>query len=1413
MGTLLFQPTVFCEITLPVVAKLAGWKAQAVSARFSPFGSLEIQGLEAVNERKSRIAMDSAIIEFDPLRLLTGRPEVLRADFRFAMVDLEVESGRTAPEGPKVSLPFSLREASLELAEGRIRTDTGAWILQSARAAAEGWDGQTPREIRLDLGRLDWDGPAGQELATRTQASAKKNRMASGGDRWDVRFKTEVTRVMNFAPWSLISPCQLQLEGSAERNPNGGWQVRSLQAAWQGVGGARLAAQVNGTFGTEGNWDAEVSLAPADLQLAGLFLQPRGIQEVRGSLEGTIRLQGGPQKPLQAGVELSGRNFQLTASGNAAWPTQPAGLSLSCLGDWNEREGLLRGSKLSVRLIREGQPPDLEVTLDRPATWQLGQKPSGGASEPASIQWAVRGMELAAVVPLVANPKNLKLDGGKLSAQGQATIEGPKISLAGRLESRTMTAAGSWLQGKIALQSASVDFQGYAMGGTQAHLEKADLQVSWEGGKEKDLAFTAKAEWDWSKGGGFLAGDLTAGLAGLGQAWEGAKFWPEEGQAQAHVEFSGNPIEKGSGLISVTLSGMRWPGETAAAWGAKISSELMAEQGQWNLPEAVLQAERSGQPLLSAKIGASWNPPLDQIQAKVELSRAESSFLVPLLKIFTPEWQWTAASGSGSFAFSRKGSHDFVEADLEAAVAVETGTPERPRPVDFSSVAGNVRASWPSGTEGEMAIEALALVAKHRDGTEAVHASLDAPLLLKKRGKGKWQPTGNQASSAVVKFAGWPMGIVAPLLLTEVQESSIAGTLSGFAKVVSDPRLGTLAAELDLASPDLSVQLPRFRVPENQAKLKADVSLGSDGTLVVRKMAAASQQNGVNWLELSAEKTSAESLAVVGKVDLGILGRNAPEWSNTLGAGQLSLRAAAGEFTNGSRRIQLEAQAQDCTVSWPAIGTMTGIQADLQGTVDWGEKELVGFENVQLAVNGPVGKMEVRQLGYQKGEAVNWASANVSEGWVSLLSQPWLKPNRWVGGNLFLAKGRWQPSDHGSSGTLTAVLEGGRISDQKTRTAFSAELSGDWEYDSRTHLFALKEGKLVFPEFKDKPVTVSSLQAGPGLFQAKVTGGVLDLRGFLAQGAAWQSAAQTPGPPMRIDVSAFLEKLVLPEARVGPVKIERFRYGPEGVLLEPSSVEVQGGVIRGSIQPSGTDRVLQAKLFVENFPLGAILSPMIQDARGPLGGFAELQFTGQATGAKPEDLQRSLTGQGRFRLFQAHLENLPAIAKSMRGAGQFLGSNFIANSEINDLAGSFQVAGTRVTTQDLRASGTALAAGLRGWLDWMSQTIEFQMNLALTREAIQSSGQLQGVMTQLVGNSTDYYTKIPGSATITGTLADPKVQMDVGKMLAEGGINLLMNAPMGILQGAGGAAGGATGAAGDAAGQILKSLPLPFFGR
>jgi hypothetical protein len=227
---------------------------------------------------------------------------------------------------------------------------------------------------------------------------------------------------------------------------------------------------------------------------------------------------------------------------------------------------------------------------------------------------------------------------------------------------------------------------------------------------------------------------------------------------------------------------------------------------------------------------------------------------------------------------------------------------------------------------------------------------------------------------------------------------------------------------------------------------------------------------------------------------------------------------------------------------------------------------------------------------------------------------------------------------------------------------------------------------------------------------------------------------------------------------------------------------------------------------MNKFPLGAILGNVITDANGPIGGWIDLQMAAQAAKPTLEELRKSLSGQGSFRLYQAHLERLPSLKKALVAAGTFLGSSFIAGSEINDLGSNFTLQGERINVPDLKVSGTALSASLDGWLNWWSQTLDFNLKFALTKEAIQSSGQLQGVMTQLVGSSNDYYTKIPGSATITGTIQDPQVNMDVSKMLAEAGINLLINAPVGILQGAGGAAGSAAGAATQPAGAILQGV-------
>jgi hypothetical protein len=396
---------------------------------------------------------------------------------------------------------------------------------------------------------------------------------------------------------------------------------------------------------------------------------------------------------------------------------------------------------------------------------------------------------------------------------------------------------------------------------------------------------------------------------------------------------------------------------------------------------------------------------------------------------------------------------------------------------------------------------------------------------------------------------------------------------------------------------------------------------------------------------------------------------------------------------------------------------------------------------------------------------------------------------------------------------LDLSLVGARLVENPKEEDISFGLSGSFDYDTRTKSLAFKDGTLISTKYKDDPVIIPTLRVGKNSVTAQVRGGTLDLRGLLAQTEKIRNAkplAGTPPPvadPWKVDLSLDLAKIIVEEAEVGPIHVPRFRWGPEGIYLEPSVVQVKGGVIRASlVQATGLNQPFQANLVMNKFPLGAILGNVITDANGPIGGWIDLQMAAQAEKPTLEELRKSLSGQGSFRLYQAHLERLPSLKKALVAAGTFLGSSFIAGSEINDLGSNFTLQGERINVPDLKVSGTALSANLDGWLNWWSQTLDFNLKFALTKEAMQSSGQLQGVMTQLVGSSNDYYTKIPGSATITGTIQDPQVNMDVSKMLAEAGINLLINAPVGILQGAGGAAGSAAGAATQPAGAILQGV-------
>ena len=1409
VSTLLFEPNVFRGVTVPLLAKSLGWKARAESARLSPFGKLQIEGLEAVNPSKSRIDLDSASVLVDLESLLTGKPEIVQAELKFGLIDLEVKESSESMSVPNV--PFSLREATLEIEEGRIRKGAGAWILAGVKGSAKGWDGRSPLEMQVGIEKLSWSGVGKEELSGTIGFQVQKKSVGVGADQWDGKLTVDCKSVVDLSPLELVVPCQLVLEGRAIGSLGTDWKIERFHGSWEGIGGAKISAMATGQWAKKGEWCVDLALDPVDLALVGVLFQSRGVKSVVGNLGGDIHLEGGGKQGLVGRAKLQGQGVQIASGLGLLWPARPADFLGNGSGAWVEKSHALKIESFQVELGQKGGTPDLQAKLDRPAEFILqGGVPT--STDTATLQWVFQGVELAAVAPLLLSPSKLKVQGGQLSAKGEAKIQGGTVQVAGRADSRAMRAGGSWLQGDVLVDSVAVQFRGVFEGANKVRLEEVLAQAAWPGGATEDFRAKVSAEWDWSKGAGWVIGDGEVGLAGLGSAWSGAKLWPDSGLAKLHLEFSGNLQEQGRGLASATLNNMHWAGETDSPWRAKASTEVTLQAGMWAMPEITVQVGRTGQVLLESQGAIEWSPSRGEGRANLEFSRVESSCLVPILGVVTPYWKWQGASGSGSLQFERKGSQDSIKGKLDGSITVETGTPDHSRLVDFSTIQGQGQATWPSGSAGQLSIQELSVQARHRNGSDALKVSLDQPLSLQKVGNDEWRPSGQGVATGSVVYTGWPIGLFTPLVFPEAKETSLIGTASGFVKVRSDPKKGLIQGEVEVEMPDFTIDLPRVQLRDHQVSLKAGVTLSEKGDITVPKVSLKIQKGVKSWLNFTVFKEARPAILADGTLDLAVFKDVVPGASEFISDGDLALKAEVGEPKDGARTIGYSAVITGFSGGPAARGGIQGAEVKSQGIVQW-KKGCQSIQDVELSAKSQQGNLSVTKLTWAREGAWAWEGGRIAEGWIAWLINPWLEPSRWVDGDAILGSGFWQPKEFGGSGEIDLTLVDARLVEDSKKPAISARLSGDFDFDKRIKSLSFQDGLLTFSDYPNDPVGIPTLRMGNHSVAAQIKGGVCDLRGILAQTDVIRNAKPATGAnplstePWKVDLGVDLQNIIVDEATVGPVRVPRFRWGPEGILLESSTVEVKGGVVKASvIQTGGVNQPVDAKIVMNKFPLGAILGNVITDAKGPIGGWIDLQMSAQAAKPTLAEIRRTLSGRGTFRLYQAHLERLPSLAKALQSAGALLGSSFIAGSEINDLGSQFTLQGEVITVPDLKVTGSALMADLNGWLNWWAQTIDFKLRFALTKEAMQSSGQLQGVMTQLIGSSGDYYTKIPGEARISGPLADPQVNMDIGKMLAEGGINLLLNAPVGILQGAGGAAGGAAGAVTQPAGAILQGV-------
>ena len=139
-----------------------------------------------------------------------------------------------------------------------------------------------------------------------------------------------------------------------------------------------------------------------------------------------------------------------------------------------------------------------------------------------------------------------------------------------------------------------------------------------------------------------------------------------------------------------------------------------------------------------------------------------------------------------------------------------------------------------------------------------------------------------------------------------------------------------------------------------------------------------------------------------------------------------------------------------------------------------------------MAADGSQGNLELNKVAWTRKGAVAWEGGRISDGWMQTLSAPWLSPVRWLDGDLVLGEGFWEPGEHGGSGEADLTLLDVRLMENAKLPPASLRVRGAFDYDVRSEGFALRDVTLLFPDYRDDPVVIPSLQWSPGSLRAQI---------------------------------------------------------------------------------------------------------------------------------------------------------------------------------------------------------------------------------------------------------------------------------------------------------------------------------------
>lgn len=283
---------------------------------------------------------------------------------------------------------------------------------------------------------------------------------------------------------------------------------------------------------------------------------------------------------------------------------------------------------------------------------------------------------------------------------------------------------------------------------------------------------------------------------------------------------------------------------------------------------------------------------------------------------------------------------------------------------------------------------------------------------------------------------------------------------------------------------------------------------------------------------------------------------------------------------------------------------------------------------------------------------------------------------------------------------------------------------------------------------------------------------------------AWQPAGRLKGEcslegPLhdvarwQVTLSARAGEFTVQGIRLENVLLE-YRQRDGAATLQPLTALVYGGTVSttGTLRLDDAHRPFTAKVSLANLELGRLAKELAwndQQVSGLVSG--ECQVSGAA-----DALPGSLNGQGRLQVTNGRLFEMPLL----KGLADILGASALRRVVFKEAAGTYELHGDRVTTQDLTVYGDLATLTATGAVT-LAGALDARVVASIDPTAFERSPQFA----QTIGRFLHQAGYLIGEIKLGGTLAQPTyevVPLSLNRVLKEQVFKKLGDMLGGLLQ-------------------------------